>query len=52
MTVTVHKSNAGKNGQFLYINLHGFRDKAHREVIFKKIDEIIRRDANTKMRVF
>ena len=51
MTVTVHKSNAGKNGQFLYINLHGFKDLTHREVIFKKIEELLK-DANTKMRVF
>ena len=46
MTVTVHKSNAGKNGQFLYINLHGFRDKAHREVIFKIIEEIVTRETS------
>ena len=51
MTVTVHKSNAGKNGQFLYINLQGFRDKAHRQIIFKKIEELLK-DVNTKMRVF
>ena len=51
MSVTVHKSNAGKNGQFLYINLHGFKDLTHREVIFKKIEELLKY-VNSNMRVF
>ena len=51
MTVTVNKTNACKNGEFLYINLHGFRDKAHRQIIFEMI-QVILKDVNSKMRVF
>lgn len=50
MTVKVFKTDA-MDGKFLYINLHGFRDKAHRQAIFEKIEKIVK-DANTKVKVF
>jgi len=48
--IEVNKSEA-MDGKYLYINLSGFRDKVDRQVIFEKIQQIIR-DSNTKVRVF
>jgi len=50
MTLRVDKSDA-MGGKYLYINLSGFNDKAHRQVIYEKIQKIVN-DANTKVRVY
>lgn len=46
-------SGKGHNSdqKFLYINLHGFRDEAQQDIIFKKIQEVIK-DHETKVKVF
>ena len=45
--IEVHKTTVKGKGhnddqEFLYINLLGFRDKAQRDVIFEKIQELIK----------
>ncbi len=50
MTLKISKTDA-MEGKHLYINISGFNDKVHRQVIFEKIERIIS-DANGKLKVF
>lgn len=47
--IEVHKTKA--KGKFLYINLHGFSDEVQQDLIFKKIQKLIK-DHETKLRVY
>jgi len=49
MTIKVSKTDA--RGKYLYINLSGFRDKAQRQIVFEKIEQLVK-DSNTKVRVY
>jgi|DEB0MinimDraft_10_1074344.scaffolds.fasta_scaffold419993_1 hypothetical protein len=48
--IKISKTKA--DGKFLYINIHGFRDDAECDLVYKKIRDGVIHDHNAKLRVF
>jgi hypothetical protein len=48
--IKISKTKA--EGKFLYINIHGFRDDAECDLVYKKIRDGVILEQNSKMRVF